>query len=454
MQNKLKATTALLISAAGAVATLPPISPLVSTTSSFTLGLLNHGFLAATIGGLADWFAVTALFHKPLGISWRTEILKKNRKRIMEAIVDFVSNDLLSEKNIINNLKSENTANLLIYYFQNSDGRAKIKALINDTLVEIAATADTKSIAKSVTPIIESEAQNIDANQIVDAVVNVLTKEEHSRKILAILFGAAHDIFKSEFVQETLRLKIATLRREYEADSAGRALVLNAINLTDDKILTIVNENVDKRIKGTINTLTSDGIVDPDSFTTAANLSMYFANFLKSSTSDENTQKFFGDFKKVLANKFDLADYIKNWLDNYLKSENFLKNQQKLKEVDKNSSHIIKLDKINPVWQSAVEQIIDDKIDAFIASPLLQDKFDRFIKNLLESLINNYHDAIPGLIRERLDSLSDEELTTFVEGKVSDDLQMIRINGSICGCAVGILLYLVSYAVQVLTTGN
>ena len=344
MQNKLKATTALLISAAGAVATLPPISPLVSTTSSFTLGLLNHGFLAATIGGLADWFAVTALFHKPLGISWRTEILKKNRKRIMEAIVDFVSNDLLSEKNIINNLKSENTANLLIYYFQNSDGRAKIKALINDTLVEIAATADTKSIAKSVTPIIESEAQNIDANQIVDAVVNVLTKEEHSRKILAILFGAAHDIFKSEFVQETLRLKIATLRREYEADSAGRALVLNAINLTDDKILTIVNENVDKRIKGTINTLTSDGIVDPDSFTTAANLSMYFANFLKSSTSDENTQKFFGNFKKVLANKFDLADYIKNWLDNYLKSENFLKNQQKLKEVDKNSSHIIKLD--------------------------------------------------------------------------------------------------------------
>ena len=150
MQNKLKAATALMISAAGAAVTLPSISPLTTSMSSFTLGLLNHGFLAATIGGLADWFAVVALFHKPLGISWRTEILKKNRKRIMDAIVDFVGSDLLSAKNIINNLKSENIANLLISYFQQNGGRDRIKTLINDTLVEIASTADTKSISKSI----------------------------------------------------------------------------------------------------------------------------------------------------------------------------------------------------------------------------------------------------------------------------------------------------------------
>ena len=451
MQNKLKATTALLISAAGAALTTPAISPL-TTMSTFTMGLLNHGFLAATIGGLADWFAVTALFRKPLGfISFRTEILKRNRKRIMDAIVDFVSSDLLSERNIINNIKSENTANLLISYFDHSDGRNKIKALVNEALIEIATTADTKSIAKSIAPIIKSEAQNIDAKQIIDSVVNVLSKDEHSRKILVIAFNAILDIFKSEPVQASLSLKIAALRREYEADSAGRALVLNAINLTDDKILSIINENVDKKINGTIKTLNSDGIIDPDSISTAANMSMYFSNFLKSATSDDNTQKFFENFKTVLANKFDLADYVKKWLDNYLKSETFFNNQQKLKEVDENSSHIIKLEKITPVWQSAVEEIIDSKIDNFISSPILQDKFDRFVKNMLESLINNYHDAIPDLIRERLDGLSDEELTTFVEEKVSDDLQMIRINGSICGGIVGILLYLVAYAVRLAT---
>ena len=452
MQNKLKATTALLISAAGAAATFPSITPL-TTMSSFTLGLLNHGFLAATIGGLADWFAVTALFRKPLGfISYRTEILKRNRGRIMDAIVDFVSSDLLSAKNIIGNIKSENTANLLIAYFEHNDGRNKIKSLITEALVEIATTADTKSIAKSVTPIIKSEAQNIDAKQIIDSVVKVLTKDEHARRILVNVFQTVHDIFKSEPIQNSMQLKISTLRREYEADSPGRALVLNALNLTDEKILTIINENVDKKISGTINTLNSD-VLDPNAITTAANMSMYFANFLESATSDENTQKFFGDFKKVLANNFDLSEYVKKWLDNYLKSETYLNNQQKLKDIDDTSSHIIKLDKVTPVWQGAIEQLIDNKIDEFIASPILQDKFDRFIKSLLEKLINNYHNAIPGMIRERLNALSDEELTTFVEEKVSDDLQMIRINGSICGGFVGILLYLVSYAIR-FATGN
>ena len=451
MQNKLKATTALIISAAGAILTTPTITPF-TTMTPFSIGLLNHGFLAATIGGLADWFAVTALFRKPLGfISFRTEILKRNRKRIMDAIVDFVSSDLLSEKNIINNLKSENTANLLISYFEYSDGRNKIKSLINDTLLEIATTADTKSISKSITPIIKREAQNIDAKQIIDSFINVLSKDEHSRKILVIAFKAILDIFKSEAVQESLRLKIAALRREYEADSAGRALVLNAINLTDDKILSIINENVDQKINGSIRTLQSDGIVDPDSITTAANMSMYFSNFLKNSTSDKNTQNFFDNIKKVLATNFDLSEYIKRWLDNYLKSETFLENQRKLKEIDDTTSHIIKLEKVTPVWQSAIESIVDSKIDNFIASPLLQDKFDKFVKNMLESLIKNYHDAIPDLIRDRLDNLSDEELTTFVEERVSDDLQMIRINGSICGGVVGILLYLVFYAVRVAT---
>ena len=452
MQNKLKATTALLISAAGAVATIPAITPL--TLNGFTLGLLNHGFLAATIGGLADWFAVTALFRKPLGfISFRTEILKRNRERIMEAIVDFVSSDLLSPRNIIGNIKSENTANLLIAYFEQNDGRAKIKSLVNEALIEIATTADTKLIAKSITPIIKVEAQNIDAKQIINAVVNILTKDEHARKILATIFDAVHNIYKSDPIQSAIRQKIAALRKDYESDSPGRALVLNAMDLTDEKILTILNENVDKRIIGTINTLNNNGVVDPNTITTAANLSMYFGNFLKSSMNDENTEKFFGDLKKVLANKFDLVEYVKNWLDNYLKSETYLNNQQKLKEVNENSGNIIKLEKVTPVWQGAIENIVDEKIKNFIESPVLQDKFDRFVKKLLEDLINKYHDAIPDLIRDRLNAFSNEELTTFVEDRVSDDLQMIRINGSICGGFVGILLYLVFYAVTI-AVGN
>ncbi|MBA3845625.1 MAG: DUF445 family protein, partial [Planctomycetes bacterium] len=60
--------------------------------------VLAAGFEAGTIGGLADWFAVSALFRRvpiPL-ISRHTDIIRRNRSRLTAAIVDLVQNRWLS----------------------------------------------------------------------------------------------------------------------------------------------------------------------------------------------------------------------------------------------------------------------------------------------------------------------------------------------------------------------
>lgn len=83
--------------------------------------------MAALIGGLADWFAVTALFRKPLGfISYRTEILPRNRERIMDEIVKFIGRDLLNPEYIINNIKNYNMAMMVVEYAQRG-GKEKPK---------------------------------------------------------------------------------------------------------------------------------------------------------------------------------------------------------------------------------------------------------------------------------------------------------------------------------------
>ena len=77
-----------------------------------------------------------------------------------------------------------------------------------------------------------------------------------------------------------------------------------------------------------------------------------------------------------------------------------------------------------------------------------QKKFDALIKDFVENLLEEYREQIPLMIRERLDKFSDDELTEFVEGHVADDLQMIRINGSVCGAIVGMFLYIVSQVIE------
>ena len=455
MQNKTKATLTLAASAVLAAGTTQGLSPLINfvttTTGEFILGLLNHGFIAATIGGLADWFAVTALFRKPLGISYRTEILKRNRGRITDAIIDFVSRDLLNTRNIMDAVQDEDAAYMLIDYLKNHQGRDKVKDLAYEVVNELFAQTSSKSIANSVAPILEEEIKNLNAEKIADATVKVVTRDKYSKKILTTLLETGKKILQSTHMQDAIFQKIVDLRETYEGDSAGRALVLSSMNLTDEKILSILNENVEKKITDTVKVLNIKGMVDNESADTAKSLQEAFTKFVQAAASSIDNSTFQSKLKELLNDKFNTAQYIQNWLDVNVRGETDPVILEKISRQTANNpyaSRIIELESHEQIWHPILDKMIDEKIDEFIKSPVLQYKFDKFIKNVIEKILEDYHGEIPKLIRERLDKFSDDELTKFVEGKVSDDLQMIRINGSVCGAVVGMLLYIIAQIIQ------
>ena len=460
MQNKTKATATLAASALCAISTLPEISPLkfilTGATGSMILGLLNHGFLAATIGGMADWFGVTALFRKPLGIGFHTDILRRNRARITDAIIEFVGTDLLNTKNIMETVRDENTAQLLIDFFEQNKGRAKTKALVREILTELFGKLDTKNIAAGVAPILETEIKNLDAQKLFDAVLKVVTNDKHSRKILIALLDTGHKILQSPHMQAEILNKITELRTAYEGDSAGRALVLSSMDLTDEKILKILNETVDKKISGAEKILNASGMIDSETANAASEMIKTFSGFVNNAAGTLNTKKFFDDLKNLFMQKFDAEGFIKTWLDVNVKGETDPKILEKLRRqqvANPNVPRIVEVDRKPVIWRDAVDFLVDTKIDAFIKSTTQQQQFDKLIKDFIEGLLDEYRGQIPALIRERLDKFSDDELTEFVEGHVADDLQMIRINGSVCGAMVGMGLYIVAQVIEHLAHG-
>ena len=409
MQNKTKATATLAACATLAAGTLP------FANSGFLFGLLNHGFIAATIGGLADWFAVTALFHKPLGISYRTEILKRNRKRISDAVIEFVGEDLLNTKNIMETLKDENAAKLLIEFLESYSGRQKVKNLVEDILSELIAKIDAEKISREVAPIIEDEIKNIDVQKIISSAVKVVTAEKNSRKILVMLFETGRKIINSEHMQQEIFQKIKELRIAYEGDSIGRSMVLSSMNLTDEKILSILNENVEEKISTTIDALKAEKVISTEKNLVARDLIKSFSNAINSATEKIDTKNFQAEFENLFSAKVDVSEYVKKF---FVQSDT--------------------------IWRTEVDKLVDKKIDEFIKNESLQNQFDSLVKSVIENLLNEYHDQIPALIREKLEKFDDDKLTEFVESRVSDDLQMIRINGSVCGALAGMFLYIVS----------
>ena len=112
-KNRRLASGSLAVMAAGFAATIP--------FPGGAAGPLHAGFEAGVIGGLADWFAVTALFRHPLGIPIpHTALLPRNRKKMSEGIVRVVQDRLLAKESIIEKLSQVELAAQLLPAVRNA----------------------------------------------------------------------------------------------------------------------------------------------------------------------------------------------------------------------------------------------------------------------------------------------------------------------------------------------
>nr|NLB18548.1 DUF445 family protein [Syntrophomonadaceae bacterium] len=92
---------------------------------SFTGGLIFAACEAATVGALADWFAVVALFRHPLGLKFipHTAIIPNKRGKIVEGIVKTVEKDWLSLDFIKGKIQTYSLVDEIASALDNEKGR-------------------------------------------------------------------------------------------------------------------------------------------------------------------------------------------------------------------------------------------------------------------------------------------------------------------------------------------
>jgi uncharacterized membrane-anchored protein YjiN (DUF445 family) len=99
-------------------------------------------------------------------------------------------------------------------------------------------------------------------------------------------------------------------------------------------------------------------------------------------------------------------------------------------------------------WLAAVHEMLEAKVKEFAVSSPLQKRYDDLVKGWLERELIAHHGALRHLIEQRLDEFSDDGLVEFVETRIEDDIQMIRINGSVVGSFVGMVLYTIVFLLE------
>jgi uncharacterized membrane-anchored protein YjiN (DUF445 family) len=184
-EAKYIATVSLGVMGAGFLATLP-------VSSTVWGAFLQGGFEAGVVGGLADWFAVSALFRHPLGIPIpHTALLPKNREKITKALVSTVENELLSKETIRVRLQQirflERGLELAETHLDNAVLHKGLSTLAKQALNAIDLDKLTPLLAEE----IHKALQDVDTSRLVRTIVDSIANGDYDGKTFDFVIDKA-----------------------------------------------------------------------------------------------------------------------------------------------------------------------------------------------------------------------------------------------------------------------
>lgn len=396
----------LLVAGTGFVTSLPWQGTLAG-------GIVHSACEAALVGGIADWYAVTALFRHPLGQKWvpHTAIIPKNRERIIDGIVDMVENQWLTKEIIREKIETISILKLIEPYLNNQETRGFLTNWLADIIQKLVAQVDAKELAQIANDFLKTEGAKVPLTPHLANLLEWAKKNSYDEDLFKFLYQelqkmAADPKFKP-FLSETISNGV----NDFINGGAGGMMV--------------------QLIAPLVKNLNFDDF--------AASLQKMILQFLGDQT--DNYQKKFQDFVSVILVRLEtdpeLSKVIENWKEDALSKISFTQSLEKLIVSVQNSDWL----KSSSLLEF-LNKLIDKEISNWMENPVQAEKLESWVKEQISHFVEQKHDAIGKLVRENLEKLSKEDFVDIIEEKVGSDLQWIRVNGAVVGGTIGVILHL------------
>jgi uncharacterized membrane-anchored protein YjiN (DUF445 family) len=405
-EAKYIATVSLGVMGAGFLATLP------NAVSSHVWGsFLQGGFEAGVVGGLADWFAVSALFRHPLGIPIpHTALLPNNREKITKALVSTVQNELLSKETIRARLEQ---IKFLERGLEIADKQLN-NASLHKGLTTLAKQALNAIDLEKLTPLLAAEIhkalQDVDTSRLVKTLVDTIEEGGYDGKTLDfVLDKAAAWVIKADTRDQLGAMAIKAF--EGLQSNGFMAFAVNAF-------IGMVNE---EKIGGIIQNFALSYIdqLRMSKHSKREAVLTFIRNELHKLDRNPQLLAELETLKTKLPELFDLDEKLALLLTKLKeKAEAFVD------EPDFVPLHVV------PVIRKMLLSIREN--------PDMLHRGEDWIQEQIASYVEQNHSKIGQLVKENLDKLDNEKLTELMEEKIGSDLQWIRVNGAICGFIIGI----------------
>jgi uncharacterized membrane-anchored protein YjiN (DUF445 family) len=359
---------------------------------------------AATIGGLADWYAVVALFRRPLGLPIpHTAIIQSNQERIADRLGEFIEVHFLEAAPVEAKLHEVDFASFVADWLGDRKRSADLARFVLRLLPEAMSASETSGLKTFVTRRIVTQLQSIDLAPLVGATLRAFVQDGRHQGLLDDLLRAIHKTLTEPDTVAVIRAKIRdelpTLLKLYRADKF------------------LVN-----RIVASATAFFEEVRADPQ-HPFRSEFDRMVLTFVDRLSSDPGYADRIDGLKRDLLARPELGDLARNIWSN---ARSF---------IDRSAAGE------SNVLQHHLANVFMEAGGALAADPEMRAEINQGVVVVLRSFIADQKSGVSGFIADQVKAWDMGQLITLIEINIGKDLQYIRFNGSLIGGLAGLALY-------------
>ena len=382
--------------------------------------VLLQAFESATVGGLADWFAVSALFREiPLPLIRRhTNIIIRNRRRIADGIADMVQNRWLAPAILREHLPNFSASQYVLEFLSRDDHLESVVGILRDVFRQFAKGIDAPEVAAFLERALEAQLTNFKLTESLGRWLGQRIRGHDHYGLWDTLLPLIEKAVREPGVEAFARRMVGRTIEAYKESGFLKRLVVevaHGLNLVHEETIAVAFlSNVEKAVR--------EAQSDPAHPLRARIDAILIDLADKLARGDAGALSMIKKLQTVFIHRDDAREMLQAGLRRFSET------------IDK------ELQELNSDLNQWMRRSLSHWRDEFRRDQAAQEKVDRWINQAVLELIEKRHDMIGQMVHRSLEKLSDLDLVGQIEDKVGQDLQYIRLNGAIVGGLAGAIL--------------
>ena len=369
------------------------------------IGFIKAFAEAAMVGGMADWFAVTALFRHPLGLPIpHTAIIPRNKDRIGDTMAVFLRDNFLTPQVVTRRMARMDVAGATGRFLTGDGARAgRLKEGASRLAADMLGSLDPERLGGMVKGAISARIAELNLAPLLgQALAAAISDGRHRPLIDGIVRWSAKTLAANDH-----------LIREMVHAKAGSVMRWTGL---DETLANAIIDGLQKMLAE---------MADDPAHPLRAKAEEGLAHLAIDLQDDPVMQRRVADLRDEIM----LNPAMRRWLDGLWETA-----RAALLRAARDPDRVL-AGKFGDMLRQLGQTLIDD--------PRLRTTVNRFARRTIVGITASYGDHIVTLVSDTVRGWDAQTITGRVEAAVGRDLQFIRINGTVVGGLVGVALHAV-----------